>query len=263
MSTPATDAAVLRDTRSGVLLLTLNRPDVLNAITPPLLDGLTAALQDCEQDDSLRAVVITGAGRGFCSGQDLKAAAADGDVDIERTLREHYHPVLNAMRGLEKPVIAAVNGVAAGAGFSLALAADLRLAAESASFVQAFVRVGLIPDAGSTYFLPRLVGPAKAAELMMLGETVRAAEALQLGIVSQVVPDAMLLDTAMDVARRLAAGPRSLGLIKRALNASSSNDLEAQLRVEERLQAEAARSEDFLEGIGAFLQKRSASFSGR
>jgi len=162
-----------------------------------------------------------------------------------------------------KPVVAAVNGVAAGAGFSLALAADLRIAAESASFVQAFVRIGLIPDASSTYFLPRIIGPARAAELMMLGDSVNAARALEIGLVSRVVPDAELASAARDLGLRLARGPRSIGLIKRALNRSLVNDLDAQLGVEEELQAEAASTADFYEGVAAFLEKRQARFNGR
>ena len=175
-----------------MLTLTLNRPEVLNAITPALLDEVTDALREAASGRAVRAVVITGAGRGFCSGQDLRAAAGDGGLDVGAILRDHYTPAIRAIRSMDQPVIAAVNGVAAGAGFSLALACDLRIAAESATFVQAFVRIGLIPDLASTYFLPRLIGPARAAELTMLGETVDAARALELGIVNRVVPDAEL-----------------------------------------------------------------------
>jgi 2-(1,2-epoxy-1,2-dihydrophenyl)acetyl-CoA isomerase len=262
MTTDVAAPPLLTERRGAVLLCTLNRPQVLNAITDELLDAAAAALKAAPSDDGVRAVVLTGAGRGFCSGQDLKHNAAQGNVDVEAALRDHYRPLLIAMRTLEKPVIAAVNGVAAGAGFSIMLAADLRIAAQSATFVQAFVRIGLIPDAGSTYFLPRLIGPARAAELMMLGETVDSATAERIGLVSRVVPDAELLDTAMDLATRLAAGPRSLGYIKQALNGSPDNDFEAQLSLEERLQAAATRTDDFMEGIAAFLQKRPASFTG-
>jgi 2-(1,2-epoxy-1,2-dihydrophenyl)acetyl-CoA isomerase len=167
------------------------------------------------------------------------------------------------MRDMPKPVIAAVNGPAAGAGFSLALAADLRIAAESASFVMAFVRIGLVPDAGSTYLLPRLIGPARAAELMMLGDAVDTQRALDIGLVSRVVPDAELLPAALAIASRLAAGPRSIAFIKEALALSPGNDLDAQLGVEERLQTEATKTQDFFEGVGAFLQKRPPSFTGR
>jgi 2-(1,2-epoxy-1,2-dihydrophenyl)acetyl-CoA isomerase len=253
---------LLQTVADGVLTLTLNRPDVLNAITPPLLDELTAALHDAVSGHSVRAVIITGAGRGFCSGQDLRAAAGDSGLDVGAILRDHYAPAIRVIRSMDQPVIAAVNGVAAGAGFSLALACDLRIAAESATFVQAFVRIGLIPDLASTYFLPRLIGPARAAELTMLGETVDSSRALQLGIVNQVVPDAELATVSHELGARLARGPRSIALTKHALDVSGQNDLEAQLAVEERLQTEATTTSDFVEGISAFLEKRPATFTG-
>jgi 2-(1,2-epoxy-1,2-dihydrophenyl)acetyl-CoA isomerase len=253
---------LLESVTDGVLTLTLNRPDVLNAITPPLLDELTESLRAAAGGSTIRAVVITGAGRGFCSGQDLRAAAANRGLDVGAILRDHYAPAIRAIRSMDQPVIAVVNGVAAGAGFSLALACDLRIAAESATFVQAFVRIGLIPDLASTYFLPRLIGPARAAELTMLGETVDSGRALQLGIVNRVVPDAELGAAAAELALRLARGPRSIGLTKRALNASLQNDLEAQLALEEQLQTEAVATADFVEGVSAFLEKRPATFTG-
>jgi 2-(1,2-epoxy-1,2-dihydrophenyl)acetyl-CoA isomerase len=261
-ATPTTAPQLLQSATDGVLTLTLNRPEVLNAITPALLDEVTDALREAASGHSVRAVVITGAGRGFCSGQDLRAAAGDGGLDVGTILRDHYTPAIRAIRSMDQPVIAAVNGVAAGAGFSLALACDLRIAAESATFVQAFVRIGLIPDLASTYFLPRLIGPARAAELTMLGETVDAARALELGIVNRVVPDTELPAAAAELAGRLARGPRSIGLTKRALEVSHENDLEAQLAVEERLQTEATTTSDFVEGVSAFLEKRRATFTG-
>jgi 2-(1,2-epoxy-1,2-dihydrophenyl)acetyl-CoA isomerase len=181
---------------------------------------------------------------------------------VGAVLRDHYTPAIRAIRSMDQPVIAAVNGVAAGAGFSLALACDLRIAAQSATFVQAFVRIGLIPDLASTYFLPRLIGPARAAELTMLGETVDAARALELGIVNRVVPDTELAAAAAELASRLARGPCSIGLTKRALEVSHENDLETQLAVEERLQTEATTTSDFAEGVSAFLEKRRATFTG-
>jgi 2-(1,2-epoxy-1,2-dihydrophenyl)acetyl-CoA isomerase len=261
-ATPTTAPELLQSITDGVLTLTLNRPEVLNAITPALVDELTDSLRDAASGRTVRVVIITGAGRGFCSGQDLRAAAGDGGLDVGRVLRDHYTPAIRAIRSMDQPVIAAVNGVAAGAGFSLALACDLRIAAESASFVQAFVRIGLIPDLASTYFLPRLIGPARAAELTMLGETVDAARALELGIVNRVVPDPKLASAAAELAGRLARGPRSIGLTKRALEVSHENDLEAQLAVEERLQTEATTTNDFAEGVSAFLEKRRATFTG-
>jgi 2-(1,2-epoxy-1,2-dihydrophenyl)acetyl-CoA isomerase len=260
--TPATAPDLLKTVTDGVLTLTLNRPEVLNAITPALLDEVTDALGEAASRRTVRAVIITGAGRGFCSGQDLRAATADGGLDVGAVLRDHYTPAIRAIRSMDQPVIAAVNGVAAGAGFSLALACDLRIAAESATFVQAFVRIGLIPDLASTYFLPRLIGPARAAELMMLGDTVNSERALELGIVNWVVPDSGLAAAASELAGRLARGPRSIGLTKRALQVSHENDLEAQLAVEERLQTEATTTSDFVEGVGAFLEKRRATFTG-
>ncbi|MFN2582405.1 MAG: enoyl-CoA hydratase-related protein [Candidatus Dormibacteria bacterium] len=264
MNTEVAAPPVLEERADRILTLTLNRPHRLNAVTPQLLTALTTALRAAESDDGVRAVLITGAGRAFCSGLDLRAASEDGasSVDVRRALREYYGPAIKTMRALPKPVIAAVNGPAAGAGFSLALAADLRIASESATFVQAFVRIGLVPDAGSTYFLPRLVGPARAAELMMLGETVDARRAQDIGLVSRVVPDNELLATALGIATQLANGPRSLAFIKEALALSSSNDLEGQLEVEERLQEAAVGTSDFYEGIGAFLEKRAPRFSG-
>jgi 2-(1,2-epoxy-1,2-dihydrophenyl)acetyl-CoA isomerase len=261
-ATQATAPHLLQSVTEGVLTLTLNRPEVLNAITPALLDEVTESLRNAAAGRAVRAVIITGAGRGFCSGQDLRAAASEGGLDVGAVLRDHYTPAIRAIRSMDQPVIAAVNGVAAGAGFSLALACDLRIAAESATFVQAFVRIGLIPDLASTYFLPRLIGPARAAELTMLGETVDAARALELGIVNRVVPDTELAPVAAELASRLARGPRSIGLTKRALELSRENDLEAQLAVEERLQTEATTTSDFAEGVSAFLEKRRATFTG-
>jgi 2-(1,2-epoxy-1,2-dihydrophenyl)acetyl-CoA isomerase len=253
---------LLQSVTDGVLTLTLNRPEVLNAITPALLDEVTEALRAVASGRDVRAVIITGAGRGFCSGQDLRATTGAGGLDVGAVLRDHYAPAIRVIRSMDQPVIAAVNGVAAGAGFSLALACDMRIAGESATFVQAFVRIGLIPDMGSTYFLPRLIGPARAAELTMLGETVAAARALQFGIVNRVVPDADLMSVTNEIATRLARGPRSIALTKQALTASEHNDLDAQLAVEERLQTEATRTADFFEGVGAFLEKRRATFTG-
>ena len=261
-ASPATAPQLLQSVADGVLTLTLNRPEVLNAITPALLDEVTDSLRDAAAGSTVRAIVITGAGRGFCSGQDLRAAASDEGLDVGAVLRDHYTPAVRAIRSMDQPVIAAVNGVAAGAGFSLALACDLRIAAELATFVQAFVRIGLIPDLASTYFLPRLIGPARAAELAMLGETVDAVRALEIGLVNRVVPDSELARAAAELAGRLARGPRSIGLTKRALDVSLENDLEAQLAVEERLQTEATTTSDFAEGLRAFLEKRRATFTG-
>jgi 2-(1,2-epoxy-1,2-dihydrophenyl)acetyl-CoA isomerase len=251
---------------AGVLRLTLNRPSRLNALDDELLDALGVALEVARDDDAVRCVLITGAGRGFCAGADLASGllldANRGEL-VRRRLQTLYAPVILGIRELEKPVVAAVNGVAAGAGMSLALACDLRVCGESASFIQAFVRIGLVPDAGSTFFLPRLVGMARAAELAMLGDAVSAEEALRIGLVNRVVPDGSLPEEARALAERLARGPRSVGLAKRALNAALVSDLRGQLACEEDLQALAIASEDAVEGVTAFIEKRAAEFRGR
>jgi 2-(1,2-epoxy-1,2-dihydrophenyl)acetyl-CoA isomerase len=261
------ETSVLLVSRSdGVLRLTLNRPHRLNALDDELLDALGTALVVARDDEAVRCVLLTGAGRGFCAGADLAAGTLTGEdrsAAVRRHLQTFYNPIILGIRELEKPVVAAVNGVAAGAGMSLALACDLRICAESASFLQAFVRIGLVPDAGSTYFLPRLVGMARAAELAMLGEQIPAVDALRMGLVNHVVPDEALPDAAGELAARLARGPRSIGLIKRALAAALGNDLRSQLSVEEDLQALALASEDAAEGVAAFLGKRPAEFRGR
>ncbi len=246
----------------AVLTLTLNRPEVLNGLNDDVLDAIAAGCGQAAADDSVRVVVITGAGRGFCSGQDLRAGLESGDPDIRGHLREHYVPMIKAMRELEKPVIASVNGVAAGAGMSLALGADFRIAGESATFIQAFVRIGLVPDAGSSYFLPRIVGTAKALELAMLGDTVDSAEALRLGLVHRVVPDADLARATAELAARLARAPRSAGLIKRLINHSLDSTLDEQLQWEEEAQVAAAESTDFAAGIDGFIGKHAPEFTG-
>jgi 2-(1,2-epoxy-1,2-dihydrophenyl)acetyl-CoA isomerase len=253
------EAALLSGRDGPVVTLTLNRPERLNSLTPELLGELHADLVSARDDDAVRAVVITGAGRGFSSGADL---GGEGPHDVRATLSRHYTPVIRLIREIEVPVVACVNGVAAGAGLSLALACDLRIAAESASFIQAFVRIGLVPDAGGTYFLPRLVGLARAMEMAMLGEKVEARDALAAGLVNRVVPDAEALPAAQALALRLAQGPRSVGLIKRALNLSLVSDLGSQLQHEEDLQALAAASQDFVEGVVAFHERRPARFTG-
>jgi 2-(1,2-epoxy-1,2-dihydrophenyl)acetyl-CoA isomerase len=255
-----TAPVVLTAFQAGVLTLTLNRPDVLNGLTDDVLDAVAAGCRDAAADAAVRVVVITGAGRGFCSGQDLRSGF--GDADVRGHLHDHYVPMIRAIRDLEKPVIASVNGVAAGAGMSLALAADFRVAGESATFIQAFVRIGLVPDAGSSYFLPRLVGTAKALELAMLGETIDSAEALRVGLVHRVVPDEDLSSATHDLAARLARGPRSAGLIKRLINQSLDHDLDSQLAREEEAQVLAAESDDFTAGVAGFISKHAPEFTG-
>ena len=258
MSTTITDPLLVA--REGaVLTLTLNRPEKLNSLDITLLRSLGEAIKEAREDQSVRAVVITGAGRGFSAGADLTEG---GREDVRRRLSLRYAPIITAMREMEKPIVAAVNGVAAGAGMSLTLAADFRVAAESASFLLAFARIGLIPDAGATFMLPRLIGLGRAMELAMLAEQIPAAEALRIGLVNRVVPDADLSTAAHALAERLARGPFSLGLIKRALNQGVVNDLAGQLRCEEDLQGLAFASADFGEGVRAFAEKRPAKFEG-
>jgi len=257
--------AVLTRTANGVTTITLNRPDVLNAIDDALLAGLRDALLDAKTDDAVRAVVLTGAGRGFCAGADLSAdAMRTGRTDTAQSLRDRYHPIVLAMRQLPKPIVAAVNGPAAGAGMSLALACDVVLAAETATFLQAFTRIGLIPDCGSTWFLPRLVGEARARAMILLADRITAREALDCGLVWRLVPEEALAAEAGAIAARLAAMPtRALALAKQALVASAGQGLADQLETEAALQSQAFATEDFREGVDAFLTKRPPRFAGR
>ena len=253
------EAETSRD--AGVLTITLNRPDVLNAFNADLHRALAAALKEARSDD-VRAVVITGAGRGFCVGQDL-TEFREAAGDIGERLRGNYHPNILALRALEKPVLASVNGPAAGAGLSLACACDLRIAAESATFVPAFISIGLVPDSGSTYFVRRLLGTARAFEWMTSGRRLSAAEALEWGLVTEVVPADNLQAHTAEVAGRYAAAPtKGIGLTKRLLDRATRSRLEEQLEWEAQLQAAAAASDDFREGVEAFLEKRDPRFTG-
>jgi 2-(1,2-epoxy-1,2-dihydrophenyl)acetyl-CoA isomerase len=255
--------AEVETTRDGaVLTITLNRPEVLNAFNAAMHEALGAALTEAA-DPEVRAVVLTGAGRGFCVGQDL-TEFREAPGDIGSRLRTNYHPNVLAVRRLEKPVIAAVNGVAAGAGLSFACACDIRLAADSASFVPAFISIGLIPDSGGSYFVTRLLGSARAFEWMTSGRKLSAAEAHGWGLVSEVVEADGLSDRAAAVAAELAAMPtRGVGMTKRLFDQAADNTLEEQLELEAQLQEEATQTEDFREGVDAFLEKREPRFSGR
>jgi 2-(1,2-epoxy-1,2-dihydrophenyl)acetyl-CoA isomerase len=244
----------------GVFRITLNRPDRLNAFNQAQHEGLIAALQQAERDPAVRCVVITGEGRAFCAGQDLQSL---GDMPVGDLVRRYYNRWVAQIRGLEKPVLAAVNGVAAGAGVSLALACDLIVMAESASFVQAFVRVGLVPDSGASYFLPRLVGYHKAMELALFGDRVSAAEALALGLCNRVVPDDQLEAAVAEWAGRLARGPRAVGWINRQLNRGLERSLNEVLALEAYHQEVAAATQDAREGIRAFAERREPRFTGR
>ncbi|CAA9314968.1 MAG: 1,2-epoxyphenylacetyl-CoA isomerase [uncultured Gemmatimonadaceae bacterium] len=259
------DQPALRAVAEGVMTITLNRPDVLNSCTREMVGALRAAFSAAAADPAVRAVLLTGAGRAFCAGQDLAEAmppAPEPAPDIA-DLVEGYNGLIRAMRALEKPVVAAVNGVAAGAGANIALACDIVLAAESASFIQAFAKIGLVPDNGGTFFLPRLVGMARATSLAMLADKVTATQAAEWGMIYKAVPAGALMAEARELAARLATQPtRGLGLIKRALNASLTNGLDAQLDVERDLQREAGRTADYAEGVRAFQEKRAPRFVG-
>lgn len=257
---------ILAHSSGGVTTITLNRPDVLNSCNRRMVAELLDAFDAAGADAAVRAVLLTGAGRAFCAGQDLAEAAPPAPQpapDIGGIV-ECYNQLILAIRQLEKPVVCAVNGVAAGAGANIALACDLVMAADGASFIQAFSKIGLVPDNGGTFFLPRLVGAARAARLTMLAEKLPAAQALEWGMIYKVVPGAALMAEAGDLATHLAAQPtRAIGLIKRALNASWGNDLVAQLTIERDLQREAARTADYTEGVRAFQEKRAPHFVGR
>ncbi|MBL7942318.1 MAG: enoyl-CoA hydratase/isomerase family protein [Flavobacteriales bacterium] len=251
--------------RDGALaVLTLNRPEVFNSFNLAMSALLQEELDKCATDDSIRAIVITGQGKAFCAGQDLQEVTGPENPGFERILSEGYNPIINRIRKIEKPVIAAVNGVAAGAGANIALACDVVVASEAASFIQAFSKIGLVPDSGGTFFLPRLVGWAKASAWMMLGEKVGAAEAERTGMIYRVYPAETFSAEAMQLGRQLAAMPtHGLGLTKLALNQSFHNDLAQQLRVEEQFQIAAGNTEDYEEGVKAFLEKRSPVFKGK
>ena len=255
--------AEVETTRDGaVLTITLNRPDVLNAFTADMHRELVGAFKEAREPE-VRAVVVTGAGRGFCVGQDLNEFG-EAARDIAGRLRRHYHPTVLAVRELEKPVLAAVNGPAAGAGLSFACACDLRLAAESATFVPAFINIGLVPDMGGTFFVRRLVGTSRAFEWMTSSRRLSAAEALEWGLVSEVVPDDRLAERAAERAAELAALPtRGIGLTKRLFDHAETATLDEQLEFEAQLQAAATQTADFREGVSAFLEKRQPNFEGR
>jgi 2-(1,2-epoxy-1,2-dihydrophenyl)acetyl-CoA isomerase len=254
---------VLRDAADGVLTLTLNRPDALNSFTVEMKEALLAAFKDAGRDREVRVVVLTGAGRAFSAGQDLKERQGPATTDLGTELRLRYNPIVLAMRRLEKPIIGAINGVAAGAGVSVALACDIVIAADNASFIEAFARVGLVPDTGSTWIVPRLVGPARAAEMMFTADPVDASTAERIGLVNRVVGADKLLDEATTLAQRLArSAPIALALAKRALSRAFEMDLEQALDFEAQLQSIAGRSADHQEGVAAFVEKRQPKFRG-
>ncbi len=257
---------ILFDAADGVATITLNRPDVLNSFNRPMARALRDALDQVAKDDAIRCVVLTGAGRAFCAGQDLaEAAPKDAPIpDLGDIVRDSYNPIVLAIRTLEKPVLCAVNGVAAGAGANLAFACDIVFASAKATFIQSFAKIGVIPDSGGTFLLPRIVGLHRATIMTMLAEKMTAEQARDWGLVYMVTEPEVLLETTQGIARQLATQPtRGFGLTKRGFNRSLGIDLAAQLDVEEALQREAGRTEDYTEGVRAFLEKRTPVFKGR
>lgn len=261
------EAFILSAVEQGVMTITLNRPDRLNSFNDLMHQQLAECLKQAERDDGVRCLLITGAGRGFCAGQDLNDRNVDPSgpqPDLGMSVERFYNPLVRRLAALPKPVICAVNGVAAGAGATLALGCDIVLAARSAKFVMAFSKLGLVPDCGGSWFLPRVAGRARAMGLALLGDSLSAEQAAQWGIIWQLVDDSELADTSLQLARHLAVQPTfGLGLIKKALLASETNSLDAQLDLERDYQRLAGRSDDYREGVSAFLAKRPPQFSGK
>ncbi|MFK8046637.1 MAG: enoyl-CoA hydratase-related protein [Crocinitomicaceae bacterium] len=250
--------------RKQVGIITLNRPEVFNSFNKEMAVLLQKVLDDCASDDNVRAIYITANGKAFCAGQDLQEVTDPNGPELTSIVTEHYNPIIARIRAIEKPIIAAVNGVAAGAGANIALACDICVAHEAVSFIQAFSKIGLIPDSAGTYFLPRLVGMQKATALMMLGDKVGADEAERLGMIYKCLPTATFEDDSLKIATKLATMPtKGLGLTKRALNHTFSNDLNQQLALEGELQTIAGKTYDYNEGVAAFLEKRKPEFKGK
>lgn len=255
---------IIQNTLNNVCTITLNRPEVFNSFNQKMAFALQDALKNASVNEEIRAIVITGEGKAFCAGQDLAEATDPNGPALQSIVREHYNPIIELIRTIEKPIIAAVNGVAAGAGANIALACDITIAKNSASFIQAFSKIGLIPDSGGTFFLPRIIGSQKALALMMTGDKITAQEADRMNMIYKAVADETFQETVTNFAENLAKMPtRGLGLTKKAVNASFTNDLTAQLALEEKLQTEAGQTHDFNEGVTAFLEKRKPEFKGK
>ncbi len=247
----------------SVLKITLNRPDKFNSFNREMALAMQAALDKAATDSAIRAVYLTGEGKAFCAGQDLAEVVDPNGVGLERIVTEHYNPIIEKIRNIEKPVVCAVNGVAAGAGANIALACDVVIASKSVAFIQAFSKIGLVPDNGGSYFLPRLVGFGKASALMMLGDKISATEAEAMGMIYKVIEDDKLQENALAIAKTLADLPtKAIGLTKRMLNKSMNNTLSQQLELEADMQVQAALTYDYNEGVNAFLGKRKPVFRG-
>ncbi|ALX95684.1 enoyl-CoA hydratase [Serratia fonticola] len=261
------NAFILSHIEAGVLTITLNRPDRLNSFNDEMHHQLSEALTVAERDDSVRCVLITGAGRGFCAGQDLNDRNVSVDQappDLGLSVERFYNPLIRRLSALPKPIVCAVNGVAAGAGAALAMACDIVVAADNANFIQSFCKLGLVPDSGGSWYLPRLAGHARAMGMALLGDKISAQQALEWGMIWQVVAAAELADYTQSMAKQLATQPTyGLGLIKKAMYSSASNTLDQQLDLERDLQRLGGRSEDYREGVSAFFAKRSPNFSGK
>jgi 2-(1,2-epoxy-1,2-dihydrophenyl)acetyl-CoA isomerase len=257
-------SSILFEIKDNVGIIRFNRPNVFNSFNKEMALAFQRRLDECNENDEVRAVLITGEGKAFCAGQDLQEVTDPNGPALNSIVKEHYNPIIERIRLIEKPIVAGVNGVAAGAGANIALACDICIAKESASFIQAFSKIGLIPDSGGTFFLPRLIGFQKATALMMLGDKISASEAAELGMIYKSFSDETYENELMKIVSKLALMPtRGLGLTKRALNLSMISDLSTQLQTEEELQTIAGKTKDYNEGVAAFLEKRNPEFTGK
>ena len=257
-------ATILLEKKNGVGFITLNRPEKFNSFNREMALLLQSVLDECEHDESIRAIYLTGTGKAFCAGQDLGEVTGDNPATFDKILLEHYNPIIRRLRNIPKPIVCAVNGVAAGAGANIAIACDIVVANESASFVQAFSKIGLIPDCGGTYFLPRLIGFQKATAIMMLADKITAQEAECLGMIYKYFSAETFTQESIKITETLAQMPtQAFALTKQALNASMNHTLEEQLQLEDKLQYQAAHTSDYNEGVAAFLEKRNPGFIGK